>query len=211
MVSSYVDLLDAEYGDQLDGEAEQYMEFAVDGAHRMQDMIDALLQYARVQTRAQEFEETDPNQVLDDTLASLRLQIDETDSAVSKGSLPAVQADPDQLGQVFQNLIKNAITYADESGVDPRLEIDAAEDDGVVTFTVSDNGPGIDEADWQDIFEIFKRNGSHDAEGTGIGLAVCQRIVRRHGGEIWVASDDRDGATFKFTIPVAGTEVSGDD
>lgn len=211
MVSSYVDLLDVEYGDELDGEAAQYMEFAVDGANRMQDMIDALLQYARVQTRAQEFEETDPNDVVDRTLDALQLRISDTDATVSTDSLPAVRADPDQLGQVFQNLLKNAMTYAAESGVDPRLEIGVTTEDGQVTFEVSDNGPGIPADDREDVFEIFERNGSHDAEGTGIGLAVCQRIVRRHGGEIWVEPDEGTGATFRFTVPAAGTEVVADD
>lgn len=211
MVASYVDLLETEYGDQLDEEASEYMHFAVDGARRMQDMIDALLQYARVQTRAADFEDTDPNAVLERTREALQLRIDETDATVTADRLPGVEADPDQLGQVFQNLMKNAITYADEDGVEPTIEITGTREDGMVTFDVSDNGPGIDDASQEDVFEIFKRDGSHDAEGTGIGLAVCRRIVRRHGGEIGVTSDGGDGATFTFTVPAASGEVSADD
>jgi len=207
MVASYVDLLDSEYGDELDEEAGEYMEFAVDGARRMQDMIDALLQYARVQTRAQEFEPVDPNTVLSETLSALDLRIDETETTVSVDQLPAVEGDPNQLGQVFQNLLKNAITYAHESGRTPAIEVGATRGDGMVTFSVTDNGPGISEHARDDIFEIFKQGGVHDGEGTGIGLAVCQRLVNRHDGEIWVESTDETGTTFMFTIPAADTEV----
>ena len=209
MVASYVDLLEAEYGDRLDGEAREYMDFAVDGAHRMQDMIDALLQYARVQTRAAEFEETDAERVATETVDSLRMQIAETDATVTVGSLPAVEADPNQLGQVFQNLIENAVTYADESGVDPEVTVEGEADGEMVRFTVADNGPGVDEAAG-DVFEIFSRNGTHEADGTGIGLAVCRRIVHRHDGEIWVDSDG-EGATFAFTLPAPRPEVVADD
>ncbi|MDS0221249.1 ATP-binding protein [Haloarcula sp. S1AR25-5A] len=209
MVSSYVDLLDSEYGDELDEEAAEYMTFAVDGAHRMQEMVDALLRYSRVETNASDFEETDPEAVLDRTLDALQMRIEEVDATVTSGSLPHVDADPNQVGQVFQNLLENAIEYATEAGIEPHVEISAAEDDGVVTFTVSDNGPGIPAADREEVFDIFHRAGAHNTEGTGIGLAVCQRIVLRHNGRIWVEPSD-DGATFKFTLP-AVAEVSGDD
>ncbi|GCF12520.1 hypothetical protein Harman_04550 [Haloarcula mannanilytica] len=209
MVSSYVDLLDSEYGDDLDEEAAEYMAFAVDGANRMQEMVDALLRYSRVETNAGEFEETDPETVLDRTLDALQMRIEEVDATVTTESLPPVDADPNQIGQVFQNLLENAIEYATEAGVDPHVEVSAVEDDGEVTFTVSDNGPGIRAADREEVFDIFHRAGAHDTEGTGIGLAVCQRIVLRHDGRIWVEPSD-DGATFKFTLP-AVTEVTSDD
>jgi len=209
MVSSYVDLLDSEYGDELDEEAAEYMAFAVDGAHRMQEMVDALLRYSRVETNANDFEETDSDAVLDRTLDALQMRIEEVDATVTAESLPPVDADPNQVGQVFQNLLENAIEYATEAGIEPHIDVSAVEDDGVVTFTVSDNGPGIPSADHDEVFDIFHRAGAHDTEGTGIGLAVCQRIVLRHDGRIWVEPSD-DGATFKFTLP-AVTEVSGDD
>jgi len=209
MVSSYVDLLDSEYGDDLDEEAAEYMAFAVDGARRMQEMVDALLRYSRVETNAGDFEETDPEAVLDRTLDALRMRIEEVDATITAGSLPRVDADPNQVGQVFQNLLENAIEYATEADIEPRIEVSAEEDDDMVTFTVSDNGPGIPAADREEVFNIFHRAGAHDTEGTGIGLAVCQRIVLRHDGRIWVEPSD-DGATFKFTLP-AVTEVSGDD
>ncbi len=209
MVSSYVDLLDSEYGDDLDEEAAEYMAFAVDGAHRMQEMVDALLRYSRVETKAGDFEETDPEAVLDRTLDALQMRIEEVDATITAESLPRVDADSNQVGQVFQNLLENAIEYATEAGIEPRIEVSAEEDDGMVTFTVSDNGPGIPAADREEVFDIFHRAGAHDTEGTGIGLAVCQRIVLRHDGRIWVEPSD-DGAIFKFTLP-AVTEVNGDD
>ncbi|EMA29534.1 sensory transduction histidine kinase [Haloarcula japonica DSM 6131] len=209
MVSSYVDLLDSEYGDDLDDEATEYMAFAVDGARRMQEMVNALLRYSRVETNSGDFEETDSEAVLDRTVDALQMRIEEVDATITSGSLPPVDADPNQVGQVFQNLLENAIEYATEAGIEPRVEVSATEDDGEVTFTVADNGPGIPAADRDEVFDIFHRAGSHDTEGTGIGLAVCQRIVLRHDGRIWVEPAD-DGATFKFTLP-AVTEVSGDD
>jgi len=209
MVSSYVDLLDREYGDDLDDEAAEYMAFAVDGARRMQDMVDALLRYSRVETNASAPEATDPGAVLDRTLDSLRMRIEEADATVTAGTLPPVEADPNQVGQVFQNLLENAIQYATEAGIDPHVEVRGQREDDEVVFTVSDNGPGIPDGDREDVFDIFHRAGAHDTSGTGIGLAVCQRIVLRHDGRIWVEPSD-DGATFKFTLP-AVTEVRGDD
>ncbi|AAV45445.1 sensory transduction histidine kinase [Haloarcula marismortui ATCC 43049] len=209
MVSSYVDLLDSEYGDDLDDEAAEYMAFAVDGARRMQEMVNALLRYSRVETNSGDFEETDPEAVLDRTLDALRMRIEEVDATITAESLPPVEADPNQVGQVFQNLLDNAIEYAVEAGIEPRIEVSADRDDDDVVFTVSDNGPGIPAADHEEVFDIFHRAGAHDTDGTGIGLAVCQRIVLRHDGRIWVEPSD-NGAMFKFTLP-AVTEVSGDD
>jgi signal transduction histidine kinase len=175
----------------------------------MQDMVNALLQYSRVETKANDFEETDPGAVLDRTLDSLRMRIEEADATVTAGTLPPVEADPNQVGQVFQNLLENAIQYATEADIDPRVEVRAERDDDEVVFTVSDNGPGIPAGDREDVFDIFHRAGAHDTAGTGIGLAVCRRIVLRHDGRIWVEPSD-GGATFKFTLPAA-TEVTADD
>jgi len=210
MVSSYVDLLASEYGAELDSEASEYMDFAVDGARRMQNMIDALLAYSRVETKGEALEAVDTNAVVDRTLEALQLRIDETNATVSVGPLPTVRGDPNQLGQLFQNLLENAIEYASESGVDPEVRVDAETTDETATVTVSDNGPGIPEGMADKIFEIFKRGGSHDTDGTGIGLAVCRRIVRRHDGQIWAVETDDGGATFTFTLPVS-TEVTADE
>ncbi|PSP85580.1 hypothetical protein BRC96_02290 [Halobacteriales archaeon QS_6_64_34] len=203
MVSSYVDLLQREYGDEFDEEATEYMEFAVGGARRMQNMINALLEYSRVATRGGAFERTDTEAILRKTLDALQLRINETDATVSVGSLPSVQADPDQLGQVFQNLLENAIEYAHADGTDPQIEVSAARTDDTVTVTVADNGPGIPEGMDDDVFEIFTRGDRNGTEGTGIGLAVCKRIVERHDGDIWVEASASSGATFRFTLPAA--------
>ena len=201
MVSSYVDLLETEYGDRLDEEAEEYMEYAVDGARRMKRMINSLLEYSRVHTDADEFEETDANAVLDDVRRDLELLIDDYDAELSVGELPVVEADRDQIGQVFQNLLKNAIRHAGENGT-PEVEVRGSERDDAYAFAVSDDGPGIPAEQQDEIFNIFRKGPSaSDAESTGIGLAVVQRIVQRHGGEIRVESPPDAGATFEFTVP----------
>lgn len=200
MVSSYVDLLNEEYGDQLDDEAEEYMEYAVDGARRMKRMINSLLEYSRVHTNAGEFETVDTNDVVDAVCQDLELLINEHDAEVPVGDFPTIEADPDQIGQVFQNLVKNAIDHATENGI-PEIDVTASERDKAYVFVVSDNGPGIPEEQQDEIFKIFEKGPATSSnENTGIGLAITQRIVQRHGGEIWVDSDSDSGATFKFTI-----------
>jgi PAS domain S-box-containing protein len=207
MVSSYVDLLDEEYGDQLDDEARAYMEFAVEGARRMKRMIDSLLEYSRVHTEADEFEETDTQTVFEDVRKDLELYIEEHDAEVSVDDLPTVEADRDQLRRVFQNLVKNAIEHTGDGGR-PRVEVTSADGDEAFEFAVSDDGPGVPEEERDDIFEIFHRGTSSGADNTGIGLAVAKRIVHRHGGSIWVESGGENGATFRFTIPRSREAVS---
>ena len=197
MVASYVSLLDREYGDQFDEEAEEYMDFAVDGAERMQAMIDGLLDYSRVRTNAEEFTETDATAVFEDTMQDLELLRKEHDVTITHDDLPTVEADRNQLGQLLQNLIENAIEHGGEGTA---IRVSADQRDGDVVFSVADDGPGIPENRQNRIFDIFEQ-GSRDNDGTGIGLAVCDRIVSRHGGTMWVESDDGDGATFYFTLP----------
>ena len=198
MVSSYMSLLESEYRDELDDEAREYIDFAADGANRMQNMIDELLAYSRVRTQGEEFTETDANAVLTETLQSLELQIDESGATVTSDDLPSVEADRSQLGQLFQNLIGNAIDHAGTPTIHVSSEIRG--DD--VVFSVDDDGPGIPESQQESIFELFKR-GDREGDGTGMGLAICDRIVSRHGGEIWVDSEDGEGATFCFSMPRA--------
>lgn len=195
MVSSYMDLLQAELDGELDAESEEYFEFAIDGAERMQAMIDGLLTFSRVQTQANPFEDVDATQIVENTLQDLELKIDNADAEVTVGSLPTIRADSDQLGQVFQNLIKNAIEHG---GTNTVVDITAEQHATTTEFLVSDNGPGIPDHRQDSIFNIFDKGG--DSEGTGIGLAVCQEIVERHDGEIWVESADGEGTTFHFTI-----------
>lgn len=201
MVSSYVDLLDQEYSDELDDEAEEYMEFAVNGAQRMKRMINSLLEYSRLHTNAGEFSEIDANEIFKTIRQDLKLLIEENNAELTVEDLPRLTADPEQLGQVFQNLVKNGIEYATKEGT-PSIDVTVTEDTDEYVFSVADNGPGIRSGEKEDIFKIFQQGAdASNSENTGIGLAITQRIVQRHGGEIWVESERGEGATFKFSIP----------
>jgi len=200
MVSSYIDLLEEEYGDQLDGEAAEYMDFAVNGARRMKRMINSLLEYSRVHTEADEFEATDANRAVESTRQDLELLIEDHDATVTVEDLPTVRADPDQLRQVFQNLVKNAIDHADGDR-EPTVEIRTTEREDDHVFAVADDGPGVPAGSEDEIFKIFQGQNAAEPGNSGIGLAIAKRIVQRHGGSIWVESPDGEGATFKFTIP----------
>ncbi|WP_225334141.1 sensor histidine kinase [Halomicrobium urmianum] len=202
MVSSYVSLLADEYDGALDAEADEYLEYAVDGADRMREMIDALLDYSRVHTHAEDPESIDASAVLDDALAELALLIDDHGATVDRGELPTVVADPDQLRQVFQNLVKNAVEHGvpeDDDTGGARIAVEATERDDCWEFSVADDGPGVPLDRQDDVFDIFRTGGS--GGGTGIGLAVCKRIVERHGGDIWIDSQPGDGTAFRFTLP----------
>ena len=202
MITSYLRLLERRYGDELDEDAEEFIDFAVDGADRMREMIDALLAYSRVETRGDPFEPVDLDAVLDDVLADLQLQIRETDADVSSEALPTVRGDASQLRQVFQNLLDNALTYHGDDP--PSVHVGVDRRDGAWVVSVADEGIGIDPDDQDRVFTVFDRLHSHEEyEGTGIGLALCERIVERHGGDIWVDSEPGEGATFSFTLPVA--------
>ncbi|SDQ41518.1 PAS domain S-box protein [Natronobacterium texcoconense] len=202
MVTSYLQLLERRYGDELDEDGEEFIGFAVDGAERMRAMIDALLEYSRVETRGESFEPIDLDEVLTDAVEDLQLQIEESDAEITSEQLPDVMGDASQVRQVFQNLLSNAITY---SGDDlPCVHVDAKSQGGQWVISVHDDGIGIDPEDQERIFSVFDRLHSHEEhEGTGIGLALCERIVERHDGEIWVESNPGDGSTFSFTLPAA--------
>ena len=203
MVSSYVSLLEAEYGDAFDEEGEEYLYYAVDGATRMQNMIDALLQYSRVHTQGEEFVDVDVEAVYEETVRSLGMLVDETDATVRAGDLPSVHADRSQVGQLLQNLVKNAVDYGAPGAT---VEVDGVREDDRVHLTVSDDGPGIEESQHDRIFDIFKSN----EDGTGIGLAMCQRIAHRHDGDIWVESEPGAGATFHVTLPATDDDVDAE-
>ena len=200
MVSSYVDLLEREYGDQFDDEAEEYMEFAVNGAKRMKRMINSLLEYSRVHTQAEEFDEVDAAEVFESARQDLELLIADHSAEITVGDLPTVSADRDQLGQVFQNLVKNAVEHAGEDGT-PQIDVTVTDRPEAYEFAVADNGPGIPADEQDDVFDIFRQGANAEAGNTGIGLAITRRIVQRHGGDIWIESEPGEGARFKFTIP----------
>ncbi|MCU4743747.1 PAS domain S-box protein [Natronoglomus mannanivorans] len=205
MVSSYLQLIDRRYADALDEDGEEFLAFAVDGAERMREMIDGLLEYSRVETRGDEFEPVDLDAVLEDVRDTLRMKIDEDDAEITAESLPRVEGDAGQLRQVFQNLLANAIDYSGEEP--PRVHVAAERTGTEWTISVTDEGVGIDPVDQERIFEVFQRVHSDDS-GTGIGLALCERIVERHDGEIWVDSEPGEGTTFSVTLPAVGADDS---
>ncbi|EJN57195.1 sensor histidine kinase [Halogranum rubrum] len=200
MVSSYLELLERRYGDELDGDAQEFIDFAVEGSERMREMINGLLAYSRVGRQTRDFERIDVGDVLDTAQSNLRIAIEESGAVVEAGELPTVHGDPGQLTQLFQNLVANAIKYTDEGR--PRITVSAAREGDEWTFTVSDDGIGIPESRQESIFEIFSGEGGQS--GSGIGLAICEKIVDHHGGRIWVESDGESGTTFHFTIPDVG-------
>ncbi|MFC4438053.1 MULTISPECIES: ATP-binding protein [Natrialbaceae] len=199
MVSSYLKLIESRYADALDEDGEEFLEFAIDGADRMRDMIDGLLQYSRVETQGDPFEPVDLEDVLEDVLEDLHLQIEETNARITTEELPRVRGDVSQLRQVFQNLLSNAIAYSGDEP--PRVYISAERNGEKWVISVRDEGLGIDPEDQDHVFEVFQRLHTRtDHQGTGIGLALSRRIVERHGGEIRVDSEPGEGSTFSFTL-----------
>ena len=200
MVSSYVALLGRRYDGQLDERADKYIHFAVDGANRMQRLIHDLLAYSRVGTRGVELTPTDTVSLVRETLSNLEVAIDESDAKVVYSDLPWVMGDPSQLRQLFQNIIGNALKFRSESR--PRVELCASRDGDHWTFSIRDNGVGFDQRYAERIFGVFKRlHRNAEIPGTGIGLAICQRIIDRHGGRIWAESKLGEGSCFYFTLP----------
>ena len=203
MVASYVQLLSRRYKGKLDADADDFIGYAVDGTNRMQKMINDLLAFSRVGTRGKDFVPTDCESVLNTALANLQVAVKESESVITHDTLPTIEADSSQLVQVFQNLIGNAIKFCGDNT--PHIHISTKRDDGKWLFSVSDDGIGLDPEYRDRIFIIFQRlHGKHEYHGTGIGLAICKKIVERHGGTIWVESEVGNGATFCFTIPTLG-------
>lgn len=201
MVTSYMELLERRYKDKLDADANEFIGYAVDGAGRMKALITDLLTYSRVGSKGKELVATDCEAVLRDVLANLQTLIEDTQAEVNHQPLPCVLGDAIQLLQLFQNLIGNALKFRGEAA--PRIEIKAEQttDAGDWLFSVSDNGIGIDPQYYDRIFAVFQCLHSRDVyEGTGIGLAVCKKIVERHGGTIWLESTQGQGTTFYFTL-----------
>jgi PAS domain S-box-containing protein len=208
MVSSYLALLKRRYAGDLDAKADKFIDYAVDGADRMQEMIQALLDLSRVETQGRDFAPTDTGAIVARTLKALGRVIHETEAEINHGPLPTVMADEAQLTQVFQNLIANALKFHRE-GVLPRVHIAAregergGEGEGEWVFSVTDNGIGLDPAQADRLFQVFQRlHTREEYEGMGIGLALCKRIIERHGGRIWVESRPGEGSTLVFTLPI---------
>jgi PAS domain S-box-containing protein len=201
MVASYTQLLARRYKDKLDGDAREFITFAVDGAIRMQKLINDLLMYSRVGTKGKPFEATDGESVFHAVISNLKIAIQESGAVVTHDPLPTVLGDTVQLIQLFQNLIGNAIKFRGKEP--PEIHVGVGKKGDEWIFSVRDNGIGIDPQYFDRIFVIFQRLHTRDEyPGTGIGLAVGKKIVERHGGRIWVESEPGKGATFFFTMPV---------
>ena len=199
MVANFTQLLAKRYRGRLDNDADEFIGYAVDGARRMQTMIEDLLAYSRVGTRGKAFEPVDCNEVLGRAVANLQIAIQETGALVSHPHLPIVLGDASQLLQLFQNLISNALKF--RSAEPPRIHVSATYQETGWVFAVQDNGIGISPEYADRIFVIFQRlHTREEYPGTGIGLSVCKKIVERHQGRIWVESQPGQGATFFFSI-----------
>ena len=202
MVSSYTQLLASRYQNRLDNDANEFIDYAVDGAKRMQVMIQDLLKFSRLGSEAVEVEEIDANKLYEDALKNLAIVVEESGTVVTRGELPVIRGEASQLLQVFQNLIGNAVKYRIVEKTN-RLHVSAKMIKNEWRFCFQDNGIGIQPQYFEKIFIIFKRlHNKSEYSGTGIGLALCKRIIDNHGGRIWVESEYGQGACFYFTLPL---------
>jgi PAS domain S-box-containing protein len=203
MVGSYTQLLEQRYASQLDDDAREFLRYAQEGASRMRDLINALLAYSRLDTQVQDFRRISMDQVLTLSVANLRESISSTNAEVTRGPMPEVDGDPVQLGQVLQNLIGNSLKF--HGPEPPHVWVEAERRGPEWRFSVRDDGIGILPEYQERIFIMFQRLHSREEyPGTGIGLAVCKKVVERHGGKLWVESTGRpgEGTSFFFTLPV---------
>jgi light-regulated signal transduction histidine kinase (bacteriophytochrome) len=201
MVASYTELLASRYSGRLDSDADEFIAFAVDGCNRMQALIQDLLTYSRAGASGKVLREISCDDALNKAITSLRATIEQSGAVVTHDPLPTVTTDGTQLAQVFQNLVGNAIKYRRAEAL--RIHVSAARHGGAEwIFSVRDNGLGIDPRYFERIFILFQRlHGRNEFEGTGIGLAICRKILERMGGRIWVESQPGKGSTFYFALP----------
>ncbi len=201
MISSFLQLLQRRYEGQLDSNADEFIGYAVDGAQRMQNLINDLLEFSRVTTKGKKFEIVNMEEPLENALTNLKIAIEENNAVIiPNNSLPAISGDYSQMTQLFQNLIGNAIKY--RSSEPPQIHISATKEVDNWLFSIKDNGLGIDPKYADNVFKIFRRlHSNSEYEGTGVGLAITKRIIERHNGQIWVESEPGNGSTFYFTLP----------
>jgi light-regulated signal transduction histidine kinase (bacteriophytochrome) len=201
MISSYLQLLSKRYHDQLDEEAQEFIHYAIDGAKRMQALIRDLLNYSRIATHGHPFTLVDSRKLFQDALIDLKISIEESNALIIyPDQFPKIDADPIQITQLWENLLSNALKFCHETP--PKIEIKIDDLETQWLFQVCDNGIGIEAQYHERIFQIFQRlNRRNDYSGNGIGLAMCQKIVERHGGKIWVESPPNGGSIFSFILP----------
>jgi PAS domain S-box-containing protein len=202
MISSYLQLIERRYKDKLDSDANDFINFAVEGANRLQSLIVGLLEYSRVNSMGKPFIKINLRDILEAVLKDLELQIQDTKTVIEIGEMPVITGDEIQISRLFQNLIQNGIKFRRE-GVKPEIKISCKKTNTEYIFCVRDNGIGIEKEYFEMIFIIFQRLHTRDKyPGTGIGLSICQKIVERHGGKIWIESKFGEGSSFYFTIPI---------
>jgi signal transduction histidine kinase len=200
MITSFTQLLAKRYQGKLDADADEFIAYIVDGATRMHRLINDLLAYARLGSRAAEFVPTDCEAVFADAVSNLGSAMQENGATVTRDPLPTVMADKDQLSRLFQNLLGNAIKF--RAADPPVVHVSARRNENEWLFSVRDNGIGIDPEQFGRVFLIFQRlHGKSEYSGTGVGLAICRKVVERHGGKIWIESQAGKGSTFYFTLP----------
>ncbi|MGB8491728.1 MAG: ATP-binding protein, partial [Bacteroidales bacterium] len=205
MVSSYTQMLELRYGDKLDANAREYINFAVDGAHRMYNLINGLLAYSRIQRRGSSYKMIDLNKTVEDVKKLLEIQISEKKAVIKADTLPQIRADESQIIQLLQNLFSNALKFS--IGV-PKVYVTSKIEKDRYVISIRDEGIGIESQYFEKIFVIFQKLHSNDEyEGTGLGLAICKSIVEKHGGIIWVDSKPGEGSTFSFTIPLIRSQL----
>jgi PAS domain S-box-containing protein len=199
MVTSFTQLLQQRYSDKLDEDANTYINYAVDGSKRMYALLNGLLEYSRIKSRGREFSVVNMNSIISKVKANLKLKLDETKTEINCSDLPVIVADENQMIQIIQNLVENGIKFSHNK---PVITISSMQKDGFDIFSVKDEGIGIEPQYYERIFRIFQRlHSQYEYGGMGLGLSICQRIVERHGGNIWVESIKGQGSSFYFSIP----------
>ncbi len=206
-VSSFLELIEDRYADEIDEDATEFIRFAVEGAERMEDLIDGLRRYAKLGQAQLEVETVDLEDVVEKARRNLSSAIEDTDAEIRVGDLPTVEGDGRQLLQVFQNLMSNAINH--RGGQPPVIAITARSTEEGHVVSVEDQGPGIPEEEQEDIFQIFRRGAEAQADGLGLGLAICKKIVERHGGHIEVDAAKGEGTRFDIHLPAPGAANDG--
>jgi PAS domain S-box-containing protein len=207
MITGYLDLLVRRQQDRLDSESREFIQYALDGATRMKNLIEDLLRLSRTGTQAVNFREVKAEEILDAACANLHTAIEQSGAIVTYGPLPAIVADAGLLTQVFQNLIGNAIKFCAQ-GTRPCVEISAQRHQNSWFFSVRDNGIGIDPHHRERIFRMFERlHSSEEYSGSGVGLAIAKRVLERHGGRIWLELSSASGSIFSFSVPDRGSSA----
>ena len=201
MITSFLQLLERRYKDQLDQDAHEFIGFAVNGAKRLDTMTNDLLKYSQISNKKREAIPVDFEHVLEHTLENLKVQIEENNAIITHDPLPTIVGDEELKVQLFQNIIGNAIKYRSQET--PKIHISTIKEKNQYLFSIKDNGIGMSPKHLEKIFTIFQRlHTNEEYEGTGIGLAIAQKIIHQQGGQIWVESEIGKGTTFYFTIPV---------